>query len=127
MDNDVRVRDQRPRRCLVADVADDLLDGAVQPRVVERHEIERADVVTVGREPPRQMQAEEARSTRDRDPQRVAGVAWVEPDAGRAGGAELTSTAAASSTPSATDISPRRLRRSATGASPRSSLGLTRK
>ena len=43
-----------------------LLDRRLEPGVVERREVERAHLVAVRDEPPRQVQAEEARAARDR-------------------------------------------------------------
>src|SRR5581483_4273281 len=118
--------DERAGALLVADVAAQLLDPGLQLVVVEGGHVQGAHAVPVGEQPPRQVQAEEACAARDRDPHARA-TAWLPPASGRGGGAELTRSAAASRTASATDDSPSRLRRSVPGASPRASGGRTRK
>jgi hypothetical protein len=54
----------------VADVAAQLLDRALELRVVEGRHVERPHVVTFPEEPPGEVEAEEARAARDRPPHR---------------------------------------------------------
>jgi hypothetical protein len=67
MDEHVGAEDESPSVRLHADVTVQLLDAPVQPGIVERNEIERADAVAVGKETARQVQAQEARAAGDRD------------------------------------------------------------
>jgi hypothetical protein len=61
---DPRAVDQLATSHFVANVPAKFLDG--DSRLVERDEVERAHLVAVGEEPPREVQAEEARSAGDR-------------------------------------------------------------
>jgi hypothetical protein len=58
----------RPRRAARrradADVAAQLVDPPLETRLVERREVERAHLVPVGEQPPREVQAEEAGARR---------------------------------------------------------------
>src|SRR5206468_417169 len=78
----------------------------------ERHDVERAHVVAVGKEPARQVQAEKARAARDR-PEHYLGtlLAVGGVGAGCTGGFAFTSTAAASRTDMPTRLSPTMLAR----------------
>src|SRR6266545_3391202 len=95
----------------VAHVAPELLHGALELCIVERHHVEGTDVVAVGEEPSREMQAQEPCAAGDSPKHqclRLLTAGGV--GAGRAGGFASTSTAAASSTAMPTMLSPRRLR-----------------
>ena len=50
----------------VADVASLLVHRALELGVVQRHDVQRADLVTLGEQPPREVQAEKARTAGDR-------------------------------------------------------------
>ncbi len=100
----------RARR--VAHVAADLGQVTLD-RVVDRHDVERADVVALRQQMPREVQAEKARTSGDRVRSYGETVtACVGFGTGWGGGFESTSTAAASSTAIPTDASPSRLRES---------------
>ena len=62
--SDVGALDERGARRRRAHVAVQLVDAALELLVVERREVERPHLVPVGHEPPREVQAEEARPRR---------------------------------------------------------------
>ena len=66
MDEDVGARREPSGVGGHADVALELLDPAREPCVVERDEVESADLMAVGDEPTREMEAEEAGAAGDR-------------------------------------------------------------
>ena len=92
----------------VAHVAADLGQVSLD-RVVHRHDVERADVVALRQQMPREVQAEKTRTSGDRV--RSYGET-VTACVGFGTGLESTSTAAASRTAIPTDASPSRLRES---------------
>jgi hypothetical protein len=61
VDEDRSAGDELARPGRVADVAAELVDSALEARLVERRQVERADDMAVG-EGPREVQAEEARA-----------------------------------------------------------------
>jgi hypothetical protein len=65
VDDDFRSRYELPHPLGVADVPAQLADRVLELRVVERSDVERADVVPVCEQAPRKMQAEEARPAGD--------------------------------------------------------------
>ena len=65
MDDDVGTGDELAHPVAIADVAAQLLHGALELGIVERHDVERADLMAVCEQPSRQVQAEEARASRD--------------------------------------------------------------
>ncbi len=67
MDENVRACDEPPGVRRQPHVATQLVDRAVENRIVERQEIEGAHVVPVAEEAAREVQAEKARAARDRD------------------------------------------------------------
>jgi hypothetical protein len=71
--DDVRAGDQRAHGSQVTDIRSPLVDGALELGVVERNDVEGAHVMTVGKEPPREVQAEEARAARNRPEHRARG------------------------------------------------------
>ena len=71
MHEDPRAVDELARRPFVTDVPSELANLALELRVVEADEVERPHLVTVGEEPPRQVEAEESRPAGDRPDHRA--------------------------------------------------------
>jgi hypothetical protein len=67
MHEHVGAGDEAARLGRQADVTVDLFDAALERRIVQRREVERAHGMAVGDEAPCEVQAEEARAARDRD------------------------------------------------------------
>src|SRR5918992_5931168 len=66
MDEHVGARCELTGTCRVTDVAAELFDVALELRIVEGRDVERAHGVPVGEEPPRELEAEEPGPARDR-------------------------------------------------------------
>ena len=66
MHHDVRLSHEPANVAAVADVASELLDRALELGVVERHDVECPDVVTVGEEPPREVKPQKPGAAGDR-------------------------------------------------------------
>jgi hypothetical protein len=59
--DDVGTRRQPGDGIAVADVSAQFFDGSLEAGIVERDDVERSNLMPVGEQPPREMQAEEAR------------------------------------------------------------------
>src|SRR2546423_1389787 len=112
VNDDIGAGDERADLIRVANVAAELLDRLLELGIVERHNVQRPDLVPVGEQPPREVQAEEARAAGDGKEHYGRAVrAGGRAGASCVGGLGLTSTAAGSSTAIPTMLSPSRLPR----------------